>query len=228
MAIKESRISIVMMVPAELHYNAFSIPIPNNTTSRNVMIMALLLMSANSFEDWLEKIDSYSLLSECEFVKGVDNATSQLNQNIEKQIDRTISAHESIEKYKEFRQCEDKAVTHKRLLEHYVDGFIKNNEDVRKVGVFLGLSYEDFKQFLCDAYDGSIDVAIRVNACIVDQKVSYRESFKRNDDIDMMHLYYLIGDIKLVTNDKRLRENVNAEYPGRAVTVDEFIEVMKK
>lgn len=226
-AIKESRISIIMMMPFELCYNAFSLPLPRNSTSRNIVIMALLLMLADTFDEWLKKLDTYSLSSTIEFVKGIDNATSRLNQNIAKQFDNSISTRESISKYKEFRQHEDKEQTHKRLLEYYVDGFIENNEDVRKMGVYVGMSYEEFKQFLCDAYDGSIDVAIRVNACMVDKKVSYRAFFRRNDDTDMMHLYYLVDDTILVTNDKRLRENVTTEFPGRAVSVDEFREVCK-
>lgn len=225
-AIQESGMSIVMMMPLELHYKAFSIPIPSNITSHNVLIMALLLMIVDSYEKWLKKIDFYSLSSTCEFVKEIDNATPRLNLNIKQQFDNNISTRESIRKYKEFWRTEDKELTHKRLLEYYVDGFIEDHEDIREMGVLLGMSYEELKQLLCDAYDGSIDVAFRVNACMVDKKVCYRELFRRNDDTDMMHLYYLIDDTKFVTDDNRLRENINAEFPGRAMSVEEFRKIL--
>lgn len=67
----------------------------------------------------------------CDFVKEIDEATPRLDQNLEKQYDTTISLQESIRKYKEFVQNEDKELTHQRLLEYYVDGFIEKHKDVR-------------------------------------------------------------------------------------------------
>lgn len=94
--------------------------------------------------------------------------------------------------------------------------------------MLLGKTYEEFKQFLCGLYDGTIDVALRVNACMVDKRVSYRQKCKRNDDSDMMHLYYLSGERILVTDDDDLRDNVNKQYQGRAITIAEFKRILNE
>lgn len=223
-AIKESKINIIAKMPDELHYRAFSLEIlvPISSTSSNLRKMALLTLEVETYEEWMNKISEYSLLGTLNFVKEIDEATPRLNKNIENQYKTDISMEESRKKYEEFVQNEDKELTHQRLLNYYVDGFIEKHEDVCKMGILLGMSYEEFKQFLCKQYNGSIDLAFRVNACMVDEKVSLRQKFRRNDDTDMMHLYYVQNGIILVTDDRKLRENVVAQYPERAISVDEF------
>ena len=223
-AIKESKINIIAKMPDELHYSAFSLEIlvPTSSTFSNLRKMALLTLEVGTYEEWMNKISEYSLLGTLNFVKEIDEATPRLNKNIENQFKTDISMEESRRKYEEFVQNEDKELTHQRLLNYYVDGFIEKHEDVCKMGILLGMSYEEFKQFLCKLYNGSIDLAFRVNACMVDEKVSLRQKFRRNDDTDMMHLYYVQDGIILVTDDRKLRENVVAQYPERAISVDEF------
>jgi hypothetical protein len=75
-------------------------------------------------------------------------------------------------------------------------------------------------------YDHSIDVALIVSAWYAHKKISYRDKFAKNDDSDMFHLYYIIDDIILVTNEKILRENVNAEFSGRAISNDDFKKII--
>lgn len=223
-AIKESKINIIAKMPDELHYGAFSLEIlvPISSTSLNLRKMALLTLEVETYEEWMNKISEYSLLGTYNFVKVIDEATPRLNKNIENQYKTNISLEESRRKYEDFFQNEDKELTHQRLLNYYVDGFIEKHEDVRKMGHMLEMSYEEFKQFLCKLYNGSTDLAFRVNACMVDEKVSLRQKFRRNDDTDMMHLYYVQNGIILVTDDRKLRENVVAQYPERAISVDEF------
>ena len=229
-AITDSRISVVTKMPDELHYGAFSLEllVPVGSKSLDLRKMALLTLDVETYDEWVKKISEYSLLGTYKFVKEIDNATPRINQNIEKQYDTNISPQESQKKYEEFVLTEDKEVTHQRLLEYYVDGFIEKHEDVRMMGVMLKMSYEEFKQFLCNAYDGSIDLAFRVNACVVDKKVSLRQKLKRNDDTDMMHLYYVQNEIILVTDDRALRENVVAQYPERAISVQTFKCILNK
>ena len=223
-SIKDSKIRIITKTPDELHYSAFSLEqlVPINSTSKNLIIMALQTLEVETYEEWMNKIKECSLWGTYQFVKAIDEATPRLNQNIEKRFNTDISMQESIQKYEEFVQNEDKELTHQRLLNYYVDGFIEKHEDVRQMGILLGLSYEECKQFLCNLYNGSVDLAFRVNACVVDKKVSLRQKFRRNDDTDMMHLYYVQNDIILVTDDRVLRENVIAQYPERAISVEKF------
>ena len=207
-SIKDSKIRIITKTPDELHYSAFSLEllVPINSTSKNLIIMALQTLEVETYEEWMNKIKECSLWGTYQFVKAIDEATPRLNQNIEKQYNTDISMQESIQKYEEFVQNEDKELTHQRL----------------QMGILLGLSYEECKQFLCNLYNGSVDLAFRVNACVVDKKVSLRQKFRRNDDTDMMHLYYVQNDIILVTDDRVLRENVIAQYPERAISVEKF------
>lgn len=229
LAIKDCKIKIVAKLPVELHYSAFSLEllIPMGATSWNLIKMALLTLDVETYEEWMDKISEYSLRGTYKFIKEIDEATPRLNKNIENQYETDVSIQESQRKYEEFVQNEDKELTHQRLVNYYVDGFIEKHEDVRKMGHMLGMSYEEFKQFLCSAYDGSIDLALRVNACMVDEKVSLRQKFRRNDDTDMMHLYYVQNDIILVTDDCKLRENVVAQYPERAISVEIFKDLLK-
>jgi hypothetical protein len=224
--ISESGICVVEKLPMELHYDAFSILPPFESFSNKILEIVVILINTQSFEEWLSQVSEYSLDEIIDFIEGIDNATIDFNKSIQQQFDKSKSCKESIEEYKAFVACEDKQLTRKRLVEYYVDCFVENNSDVRKIGVYLGLSYEDYKQLLCANYNGSIDLAIRVNACIINKKVSYRECCAKNDDIDMFHLYYVQDDIILVTNDKMLLDNVNAEYPGRAMSNDEFKKIL--
>ena len=227
-SISDSGICVVMKLPMELHYNAFGILPPIESLSNDVLQLAVTLINAQSFEEWLSQVSWHALDGIVNFIKGIDNATSHFNDSLQKHFDTAKSSKESIKEYNNFVAHEDKQLTRQRLVEYFVDGFIENSSDVRKMGVYLGLSYEDYKQFLCSSYNGSIDLAIRVNACIVNKKVSYKERCAKNDDTDMMHLYYLKDNIILVTNDKMLLENVHAEFPGRAISNDEFKKILEK
>lgn len=227
-SIRDSEISIVTKTPNELHYSAFSLELllPIDFTFRNLMVMALQTLEVETFEEWMNKIEEHSLWGTYQLVKTIDEAIPLLNQNIEKQYSTDISMRESKQKYEEFVQNEDKELTHQRLLNYYVDGFIEKHSEVRQMGKSLGLSYEEFRQFLCSLYDGSIDLAFRVNACFVDKKVSLRQKCGRNDDKDMMHLYYVQNGIILVTDDTALRDNVVAQYPERAISVGQFKDLL--
>ena len=44
----------------------------------------------------------------------------------------------------------------------------------------------------------------------------------------MMHLYYVQNEIILVTDDRALRENVVAQYPERAISVQTFKCILNK
>lgn len=220
--INESSICVVSKLPIELHYDAFSILPPVEPFSNEILKLVLILMNAQSHEEWLSQVSLHYLDGTLKFVEEIDNATRYFNESLEKHFDTYKSSKESIEKYKDFVTHEDKKLTHKRLVEYFVDCFIEESSDVRKMGVYLGMSYEDFKEFLCNTYNGSIDIALRVNACIVNRKVSYKDRCAKNDDIDMMHLYYLQDDIILVTNDKMLLDNVKAEFPDKAISNDDF------
>lgn len=224
--VKDSGICVATKLPMELHYDAFSIIPSVEPFSYEILKLVIILINAKSLEDFLIRVSLHSLDGIVKFIKGIDNATAYFNESLQKQVDTLMSSKESIKEYNEFVANEDKQLTHKRLVEYFVDGFIENSSDVRKMGVYLGFKYEKFKEFLCNAYNGSIDVAIRVNACIVNRKVSYKDRCAKNDDIDMMHLYYLQDDIILVSNDKMLLDNVNAEFPGRAISNDDFKKIL--
>ena len=224
--IEESGICVVTKLPMELHYDAFSILQPVEAFSNKILKLVVMLINTKSFEEWLSQVSLCSLDGIVKFVKGIDNATAYFNESLQKQVDTLMSSKESIKEYNEFVANEDKQLTHKRLVEYFVDGFIENSSDVRKMGVCLGLTYEQCKQYLCDNYNGSIDIAIRVIACFVNKKVSYRNRCAKNDDIDMMHLYYLQDDIMLVTNDRMLLENVNAEFHDRAISNEDFKKII--
>ena len=224
--VKDSGICVATKLPMELHYDAFSIIPSVEPFSYEILKLVIILINAKSLEEFLIRVSLHSLDGIVKFIKGIDNATDRFNKSLQTHFDASKSSRESIEEYKEFVANEDKQLTHKRLVEYFVDGFIENSSDVRKMGVYLGFTYEKFKEFLCNAYNGSIDVAIRVIACFVNKKVSYRDRCAKNDDIDMMHLYYLQDDIVLVSNDKMLLDNVNAEFPGRAISNDDFKKII--
>lgn len=224
--IKDSHICVVSKLPMELHYDAFSILPSVEPFSNEILNLVLILIDSKSYDDWLLQVPLHNIDGTLNFIKEIDNATDRFNESLQTHFDASKSSRESIEEYKEFVAHEDKNLSHKRLVEYFVDCFIEMSSDVRKMGVYLGFTYEKFKEFLCNAYNGSIDVAIRVNACIVNRKVSYKDRCAKNDDIDMMHLYYLQDDIILVSNDKMLLDNVNAEFPGRAISNDDFKKIL--
>jgi hypothetical protein len=210
----------------ELHYDAFSILPSVESFSNEILNLVLILIDSKSYDDWLSQVSLYDIDGTLNFINEIDNATDHFNDSLQTHFDTSKSSRESIEEYKEFVAHEDKNLSHKRLVEYFVDCFIEMSSDVRKMGVCLGLTYEQFKQYLCDNYNGSIDIAIRVIACFVNKKVSYRDRCAKNDDIDMMHLYYLQDDIMLVTNDRMLLENVNAEFPDRAISNEDFKKII--
>ena len=224
--IKDSHICVASKLPMELHYDAFSILPSAEPFSNEILNLVLILIDSKSYDDWLSQVPLHNINGTLNFIKEIDNATDRFNKSLQTHFDASKSSRESIEEYKEFVAHEDKNLSHKRLVEYFVDCFIEMSSDVRKMGVYLGFTYEKFKEFLCNAYNGSIDVAIRVNACIVNRKVSYKDRCAKNDDIDMMHLYYLQDDIILVSNDKMLLDNVNAEFPGRAISNDDFKKIL--
>ena len=224
--IKDSHICVASKLPMELHYDAFSILPSAEPFSNEILNLVLILIDSKSYDDWLSQVPLHNIDGTLNFIKEIDNATDRFNKSLQTHFDASKSSRESIEEYKEFVAHEDKNLSHKRLVEYFVDCFIEMSSDVRKMGVYLGFTYEKFKEFLCNAYNGSIDVAIRVIACFVNKKVSYRDRCAKNDDIDMMHLYYLQDDIVLVSNDKMLLDNVNAEFPGRAISNDDFKKIL--
>ena len=224
--VKDSGICVATKLPMELHYDAFSIIPSVEPFSNEILKLVIILINVKSLEDFLIRVSLHSLDGIIKFIKGIDNATAYFNESLQKHFDTSMSSKESIKEYNEFVTNEDKQLTRKRLVEYFVDGFIENSSDVRKMGVCLGLTYEQFRQFLCDNYNGSIDIAIRVITCFVNKKVSYRDRCAKNDDIDMMHLYYLQDDIMLVTNDRMLLENVNAEFPDRAISNEDFKKII--
>ena len=224
--IKDSHICVASKLPMELHYDAFSILPSVEPFSNEILNLVLILIDSKSYDDWLLQVPLHNIDGTLNFINEIDNATDHFNNSLQTHFDTSKSSRESIEEYKDFVAHEDKNLSHKRLVEYFVDCFIEMSSDVLKMGVYLGFTYEKFKEFLCNAYNGSIDVAIRVNACIVNRKVSYKDRCAKNDDIDMMHLYYLQDDIILVSNDKMLLDNVNAEFPGRAISNDDFKKIL--
>ena len=224
--VKDSGICVATKLPMELHYDAFSIIPSVEPFSNEILNLVLILIDSKSYDDWLSQVSLHDIDGTLNFINEIDNATDHFNDSLQTHFDTSKSSRESIEEYKDFVAHEDKNLSHKRLVEYFVDCFIEMSSDVRKMGVYLGFTYEKFKEFLCNAYNGSIDVAIRVNACIVNRKVSYKDRCAKNDDIDMMHLYYLQDDIILVSNDKMLLDNVNAEFPGRAISNDDFKKIL--
>ena len=224
--VKDSGICVATKLPMELHYDAFSIIPSVEPFSNEILNLVLILIDSKSYDDWLSQVSLHDIDGTLNFINEIDNATDHFNDSLQTHFDTSKSSRESIEEYKDFVAHEDKNLSHKRLVEYFVDCFIEMSSDVRKMGVYLGFTYEKFKEFLCNAYNGSIDVAIRVNACIVNRKVSYKDRCAKNDDIDMMHLYYLQDDIILVSNDKMLLDNVNAEFPGRAISNNDFKKIL--
>ena len=143
--VKDSGICVATKLPMELHYDAFSIIPSVEPFSNEILKLVIILINAKSLEDFLIRVSLHSLDGIIKFIKGIDNAIAYFNESLQKQFDTSMSSKESIKEYNEFVANEDKQLTHKRLVEYFVDGFIENSSDVRKMGVCLGLTYEQFR-----------------------------------------------------------------------------------
>jgi hypothetical protein len=224
--VKDSGICVATKLPMELHYDAFGIPFPNNTLGSNILGLVALMLKEYSYNSWENNFSKKEYADAREYIIGTDNGSKYFNHCLEKEYNLELLPKESIQKYEEFIKNEDKYLSKKRLIEYYAENLIKKNNNGQNIVNLLGLTYEQVTQLLCYIYDGSIDIAIRVSASYVNRKVSGRDKAKRNDDIDLMHLYYLRDDIMLVTKDGMLLEYVNAEFPGRAISNDDFKKIL--
>ena len=224
-SIIEAKLCVIKQMPRELNAAAFGICKPLSISSEIADLMSLLV-EATSLEDFLIHISQNNLKDICLFIKEYDEkGTDYLNKSAELQYDKNGTTKESREWHLHIKD-QEKDSCNNRILKYFASKELEKYLGPNLIGYLSNEVRDVLSDMILKIYDHSIDIALIVSAWYADKKISYRDRFAKNDDSDMFHLYYVQDDIILVTNDKMLLDNVNAEFPGRAISNDDFKKIL--
>lgn len=224
-SIRDVKFCVISQMPHELRAAAFDISRPI-TNANKIAKVILLLIEARSYEKWESLITENNLDDTRCFIEEYDQkGTDYLNKVAELQHDKDKTVNESKEYHLQMKN-QEKDKCNARFFKYFAGKELENYLGHDLKGYLTNEMYDFLSDLILKNYDHSIDVALIVSAWYAHKKISYRDKFAKNDDSDMFHLYYIIDDIILVTNDKILRENVNAEFSGRAISNDDFKKII--
>jgi len=222
--ILQSRLSICVMLPETLHFNAFGFAISDKSISSGIKRVLDVLINCDSYSTFKEKMLNSPDKKFLEFIYSYDKqAESVFPQFFNRNIDDARSSSGFKHLQKEFKSrwnsTDPNSATelYNKILDYLAKALHKRQNE-------LGSFSKSLEQIKHD-YDHSLDTWFIMSTLYADSHISFGSNAGKNDYFDLAHLMYLPNiNTKIVSDDNLLHRLMIKSFAQNISTVAKFKE----
>jgi len=207
-------------------YKAFGFEL-DNLIPNNILLIGKILISSESFSDFLNNIDKSDMTVYWNFLKTYDSASDvKFKESYKNRQDKFDYSDKSM--ISDFKKRWDflnekpelKNQTLNELIAYFAETFLAPNAIFK-----VNFSMDE----ICKKYNHSIDFYLLCIGYYSGTKIIFKNAPSKNDYFDLNHLMYLPNQNNIiVSNDKMLFKIMEKIFPNNLISTSACIKLIEK